>query len=486
MLSYSKCEDLDVLSALWQRRRPKEKLARAGGGGVREDKGAPTSTGAARPDTALPQESIERRCEFDALPSLPIGKIAAVIECIGTIPSIEDIAAQGPRLGVPSAAVPAMRRLGERFGRKISTRDLLARPPRNAYGRWGHTFAAVDLGTNNCRLLVARPYRTGFRVLDAYSRSVRLGEGLTASRRLSSDAMERTIEALKICTQKIERRGVTQVRAVATEACRTAENSAEFLAHVRAETGLDFDVISAEEEARLAVESCSSLIDSDSDNVLVFDIGGGSTELIWLDRRIQSRIGAPVPIRAWTSLPHGVVTLTERFGSGDKPGEDAREIFKAMVAEVQESLRRFEIPQDVHHSIHQGRAHMVGNSGTVTTIAGVLLGLPRYDRTRVDGAWVDLAAAARLAREMASRPLVERAAHPCIGPERADLLLPGAAILEAIQSIWPCQRLRVADRGLREGVLLAMMARADRKARARRMERANASKETPLPREDLS
>ena len=373
---------------------------------------------------------------------------------------------------VPAAAVPAMRRLGARFAKHKSPLDLLSRPPRETYGRWGHTFAAVDLGTNNCRLLIARPHRMGFQVVDAFSRTVRLGEGLMTERRLSQEAMDRTIEALKVCALKIERRGVTQFRAVATEACRSALNSRDFIVRAEAETGLRFDVISPAEEARLAVESCSSLIDPESDDVLVFDIGGGSTELIWLDRRLQTRIGAPMPMRAWTSIPHGVVTLTERYGSGDAPGEDAREIFKAMVEEVRASLHRFEIPDSVRASLGSGRAHMVGNSGTVTTIASVLLGLPRYDRTRVDGAWVELAAAARLARDLSALPKHVRAAHPCIGSDRADLLLPGAAILEAIQSIWPCQRLRVADRGLREGVLLALMARADRKARQRRAERA--------------
>jgi exopolyphosphatase/guanosine-5'-triphosphate,3'-diphosphate pyrophosphatase len=368
---------------------------------------------------------------------------------------------------IPPSAVPAMRRIEARLGRR-PLRDILARPPRNAFGRWGHTFAALDLGTNNCRLLIARPHRTGFRVLDAYSRTVRLGEGLTSTQTLSPTAMERTIEALKVCAGKIERRGVTQFRAVATQACRSAMNAREFLSLAESETGISFDIITAREEARLAVESCANLIDRECDNILVFDIGGGSTELVWLDRRQGTRVGAPMPMRAWTSLPHGVVSLTEEFGGSDGVAENPAAVFDAMVAKVRNSLKAFPIPPEVRGSITSGRAHMVGNSGTVTTIAGVLIGLQRYDRARVDGAWIDLSAATRLARDLARRPRAERAEHPCIGTDRADLLLPGAAILEAIQSVWPCQRLRVADRGLREGVLLAMMARADRRARQRR------------------
>ncbi|MFZ1988665.1 MAG: Ppx/GppA phosphatase family protein [Alphaproteobacteria bacterium] len=386
-----------------------------------------------------------------------------------TAPSFFDQAVSKTVPEVPVAAIPAMRFLEARYGRAKSVRELLSHPPRNTYGRWGHTFAALDLGTNNCRLLIARPHQTSFKVLDAYSRTVRLGEGLTTSGRLSPDAMARTIEALKVCASRIERRGVTQFRAVATEACRAAENSREFIALAEAETGLRFDVISTEEEARLAVESCSSLIDRESDDVLVFDIGGGSTELVWLDGR-KRQSGGVLPIRAWTSVPYGVVSLTERFGTGDRPGQDPRAIFDAMVETVRSSLRRFAIPDEARAAFADGRAHMVGNSGTVTTIAGVLLGLPRYDRARVDGAWINLSAAAELGRELSARPLMERAAHPCIGTERADLIMPGAAILKAIQSIWPCDRLRVADRGLREGVLLSLMARADRKARQRRSE----------------
>lgn len=370
--------------------------------------------------------------------------------------------------GVPAGAVPAMRALGERFAAQTRPRTLLSRPPRNAYGRWGHTFAAIDLGTNNCRLLIARPHQTGFRVLDAYSRTVRLGEGLSATGALGEVAMTRALDALRICAGKVERRGVTRVRAVATEACRTAVNGRAFVAAARAETGLDFEIISPKEEARLAVESCASLLDRECDHVLVFDIGGGSTELVWLDLTRPRKIGAPLPIKAWTSIPIGVVTLTERFGLARAGIASLRDIYHAMVAETVKAASGFAPPEETRRALSNGRSHMVGNSGTVTTIAGVLLGLQRYDRAAVDGAWVSLARATEVARDFAMRPVGERMAHPCIGADRADLLLPGAAILDAIHKVWPCERLRVADRGLREGVLLALMARADREARKTR------------------
>jgi exopolyphosphatase / guanosine-5'-triphosphate,3'-diphosphate pyrophosphatase len=458
---------------------------------VREDKGSPGPCAAAVPqvaslnDAAGPAESAlpaEPRAHPEP-PAVHADAAAAPPEAAeppetpasdGPAPDqappaepLDLLVRTGPHKPVPAAAVPAMRRIEARFGRHPSTRFLLARPPHNAYGRWGHIFAAIDLGTNNCRLLVAKPHQTGFKVLDNYSRTVCLGEGLTATGKLSAEAMARTILSLKICAKKIERAGVTDFRAVATEACRTAENGPAFIDRIEAETGLRFDVISAEEEARLAVESCASLIDRDCDNILVFDIGGGSTELVWLDMARRS-LGGPIPIGAWTSLRLGVVSLTERFGTGDRQGDDAHAIFDAMVSEVRAGLAGFEVPEQVRASVRDGRTHIVGNSGTVTTIAGVLMGLPRYDRKLVDGAWIDLGAATRLARELSARPQTERAEHPCIGPDRAALLLPGAAILEAIQSIWPCTRLRVADRGLREGVLLSLMAQADHRARQRR------------------
>ena len=317
------------------------------------------------------------------------------------------------------------------------------------WGRSRDIYAALDLGTNNCRLLVARPTSSGFRVIDAFSRIVRLGEGLSQSGRLSPAAMRRTIDALKVCAGKMRRRGVTRARSVATEACRKAANCAEFIAAVEAETGISLDIVTSAEEARLAVAGCASLLDYDNRYALVFDIGGGSTELMWLQ---LNRGQAPV-VADWISLPVGVVTLAEHWGGIDI-GDG---IYERMVASVHALLAPFEAEHGLAQVMAEGGVQMMGTSGTVTTVAGVHLDLPRYDRNRVDGVWMDFADVTSVSRRLAAMPYDDRAAHACIGRDRADLVVAGCAILEAISSTWPVGRLRVADRGVREGVLLGLM-----------------------------
>ena len=305
-------------------------------------------------------------------------------------------------------------------------------------------YGALDLGTNNCRLLVAAPRDYGFRVVDAFSRIVRLGEGVGHSRRLSEAAMARAIEALRVCADKLADRQVERVRLIATEACRAADNGVEFIERVRVETGLVLDIVSREIEARLAVAGCASLVDPNASGVILFDIGGGSSELVWIDlagtgghrRRMSDRI------RTWMSLPVGVVNISERHGGRHVTVAQ----FEAMVDEVGEMLDGFPEADALDRAVAAGNVHMLGTSGTVTTLAGVHLGLPRYDRRRVDGTWLSGGEVAGLI------------ANPCIGRERADLVLAGCAILEAFRRRWPCERLRVADRGLREGALVEMMA----------------------------
>jgi exopolyphosphatase/guanosine-5'-triphosphate,3'-diphosphate pyrophosphatase len=325
-------------------------------------------------------------------------------------------------------------------------------------------YAALDLGTNNCRLLVARPTPRGFRVLDAFSRIIRLGEGVTTSGRLSEAAMARTWEALTICAAKMRRHHVLRSRLVATEACRIADNGAEFVAHVARRLGLKIEILSREAEAMLAVSGCLTLLDVDCDLALVFDIGGGSSELIWLDlargkraqrRSLTDRREVMSCIAAWTSLPVGVVTLAERFG-GRHVTEHA---FEAMVEAVTDLLAPFEAEHRFRERLAHGKVHFLGASGTVTTVAGIQLGLPRYDRRRVDGCWLDVADARAITYDLLARSYEERVAEPCIGRERADFVLPGCAILEALLRMWPADRLRVADRGLREGILATLMAR---------------------------
>lgn len=322
-----------------------------------------------------------------------------------------------------------------------------------ARSRWPgpRLYAALDLGTNNCRLLIARPQGKGFVVVDAFSRIVRLGEGLAASGRLSDAAIERTIAALKICADKLKRRHVTLARSVATEACRRAANGADFIARVQAETGIMLDIISAEEEARLAVLGCHALLEPGEGPALVFDIGGGSTELVLIDE------AQPVPnVVDWHSAPWGVVSLTESHGALN--GADRVAAYDRMCGVARESFAPF-VARLARRGLPEGAVsvRLMGTSGTVTTLASVHLGLESYDRSQVDGLIVPSQSMREISRRLAGMNLAERSTVPCIGSERADLVVAGCAILEAILDLWPAARLGIADRGIREGILRRLM-----------------------------
>ncbi len=318
-------------------------------------------------------------------------------------------------------------------------------------------FAALDLGTNNCRMLVGVPSGDGFRVLDSFSRIVRLGEGLHHTGELSPLAMDRAILALQACAARLARRPVRQMRAIATEACRRAINGTAFLERVKQETGLDVGIISSREEAELAVESCSPLLAGEGRRALLFDIGGGSTELAWI--RLS---GDRAELIGYKSLPFGVVTLAEKWGdAGFCPVG-----FQAMVDDIVERLAPFEAVHCIGHEIRNGGVRLLGTSGTVTTLAGVALKLDRYRRPAVDGVALegDAADDALMAlRDMGREGLLR---HPCVGPERVDFVLPGCAVFAAIRQLWPAPKVVVADRGLREGMLLRMI-RADRAGHGR-------------------
>jgi exopolyphosphatase/guanosine-5'-triphosphate,3'-diphosphate pyrophosphatase len=334
-------------------------------------------------------------------------------------------------------------------------------PPRSAPPR--SSYAAIDLGTNNCRLLIARPSGDNFIVVDAFSRVVRLGEGLAQTGRLSQEAMDRAVAALQVCADKLKRRNVQLARSVATEACRRAANGMEFIERVRRETGIHFDVISAREEARLAVLGCHILLEAGQGPALIFDIGGGSTELVL----IESGPGIP-QIRDWISVPWGVVSLTETFGEepgGEEEDDPAARLvrYEKMRGAVHDSFAEFAgrvaptRSEGERSACNDGGLRLLGTSGTVTTLASLHLDLLQYDRRAVDGLIVPASAMREISGRLSALSPAQRRELPCIGRERADLVVAGCAILETILDIWPAQRLGVADRGIREGILRSLI-----------------------------
>jgi len=334
-------------------------------------------------------------------------------------------------------------------------------------------FAALDLGTNNCRLLIASPRGRGFRVFDAFSRIVRLGEGMSSSGALSDAAMARTIEALMVCAEKVARRNVTRQRCIATQACRGASNGEAFLARVRDETGLEFEIISPAEEARLAVIGCAELFDETADAGLIFDIGGGSTEISWVTPGARDAAALTPEVVAWASMPIGVVNLSERFGGRDL----SHRTYDDLVATIRREIASFGDPAGLRQVFERGSAHFLGTSGTVTSIAGVHLKLARYRRDAVDGLWLSAEEVRGVTERLRGMSYNERAAEPCIGAERADLVVVGCAILEALLLEWPTERIRVADRGLREGILAGLV-RAHNRDRKRGRRRRSRGRDT--------
>lgn len=342
------------------------------------------------------------------------------------------------------ASAPALRHESHAQSRPSDQRFPQRREPNR------HTYGAIDLGTNNCRLLIARPSDGGFTVIDAFSRIVRLGEGLSRTGELSDDAMDRAVGALGICADKLRRRNVSLSRSVATEACRRAKNGCRFAERVREETGIVLDIIEPAEEARLAVLGCHKLLEPGDGPALIFDIGGGSTELVLVDQDE----GSP-RIRAWWSAPWGVVSLTESEGREALEGPERIKAYMRMRERARRAFANFSamLPEK-----REG-IRLLGTSGTVTTLASVHLALPSYDRRAVDGLHVPTEAMQKISAMIAGMDYGERSALPCIGSERADLVVAGCAILEAIIEIWPASNLGIADRGIREGILRSLMAR---------------------------
>ena len=336
----------------------------------------------------------------------------------------------------------------------MTTRRHLANQRRRGkYGVKGRQrkkiYGALDLGTNNCRLLIARPNGQGFQVLASFSRVVRLGEGLASSGRLSDSAMNRTIDALSVCASKLRENKVTVTRNIATEACRQADNGDDFLARIKREAGLEFETISCQEEARLAITGCQCLLDEKAPYALVFDIGGGSTELIW------SKLGQgdSYEIADVLSLPLGVVNLSEHC----RTDIIEQNCYEKMVRDIAKKLPAFCDNNRINERVQEGLVQMLGTSGTVTTLGAMHLNLPYYSRSLIDGLELNFEDISATSRQLTELDYEGRAALPCIGRERAELVIPGCAILDAICRTWPVGKLRIADRGLREGMLLELM-----------------------------
>ncbi len=327
----------------------------------------------------------------------------------------------------------------------------IAPEPRRPRGPYRRTYAALDLGTNNCRLLIARAAEgESFTIVDAFSRIVRLGEGLGASGRISDAAIERAIAALQICSDKLVRRGVYLSRAVATEACRRATNGPDFVARVYRETGILLDIIDPGEEARLAAGGCHLMLEPGDGPALIFDIGGGSTELV----RVETH-GNDLRIIDWTSIPWGVVSMSESEPHGDPELDIRRAAYARMRARAAEAMADFVD----HRQVSNGAPlRLLGTSGTVTTLGSVHLGLTRYSRDLVDGLLLTAQECRDISARLADLSVEDRAHVACIGRERADLVVAGCAILEAILDLWPAPRVGVADRGIREGILRNLMA----------------------------
>ncbi|MDE2378481.1 Ppx/GppA phosphatase family protein [Bradyrhizobium sp.] len=330
----------------------------------------------------------------------------------------------------------------------MATATLAAGPQTHAQAAGTGVYAALDLGTNNCRLLIACPTSDGFRVVDSFSRIIRLGEGISATGSISEAAIERAIAALSICRDKIRFRKARRLRLIATEACRAASNADGFRSRVATETGIELEVIDRETEATLAVLGCSPLVDPQGRGAILFDIGGGSTELVRIERDPAEKNPQP-RIKAWMSIPLGVVTLAEHFGG--------RDVTPETYARMEEEVAGHIAPFAETHGRDLADMHLLGTSGTVTTLAGLHLNLARYDRRRIDGIWMDDCDISATVDRLLGMSYEERADNNCISVERADLVLAGCAILDAIRRAFPLRRLRVADRGLREGMLVEMM-----------------------------
>ena len=454
---------VDVSGRTGRRRKARKGKSRSAGPGTAKEKARPPGSaaeagGAPREEKTPGSQASPRRSETRASESRRSESRRASARKRGARKG----AARSKKAGVQSEAAPAVEAKAPTASFTPSSTCPSPAPAAMAGGIGSggprshrQSYAAIDLGTNNCRLLIARPSGENFTVIDAFSRVVRLGEGLAQSGRLSEAAMDRTLAALRVCAEKLMRRNVYLARSVATEACRRAENGPEFIERVRQETGIALDIISAREEARLAVLGCHVLLEEGFGPAMIFDIGGGSTELVLIEST-----GTVPRILDWQSVPWGVVSLTESCGPEGTTLEERLERYRHMHGLVSDSFSAFakRVGPARGSAAETGPLRLLGTSGTVTTLASLHLELPQYDRRMVDGLIVPAESMREISSRLSSMSIEERREVNCIGRERADLVVAGCAILESILDLWPAARLGVADRGIREGILRSLIA----------------------------
>ena len=314
----------------------------------------------------------------------------------------------------------------------------------------GDNYAAIDLGTNSCRLVIATPTPSSFRIVETFSKITRLGEGIINNNELSHTAIRRTINALRVCAGVLEEyEPIVKARYVATAACRRAKNCRYFMDLVKRETGLNIEIISPQEESRLAVVGCIPLLNRNIKRALVFDIGGGSTE-VSLAR--MSNSGRAI-IEAFVSLPYGVVTVSEAF-----PEHEMTDLaYNTIIERTHKLLAEFENKYHISEDIKSQRIQVLGTSGTVTVLGAIHLNLSRYNRSAVDGLALSAQDVDKTISKIKRMGDEGRKKHACIGTQKSDLTMAGCAIIEGLMSFWNVSEITIADRGIREGILLDLM-----------------------------
>ena len=296
-------------------------------------------------------------------------------------------------------------------------------------------FAAIDLGSTNCRLVIVDIIEDKYKIICSFSEILNLGRNLSFSNEFNDEIIEKTIEIFKIISQKLKYYNVLSYRCVATEACRQSINSDELVKRIHERTNIEIEIIPSKEEARLCLKSCLNHNVNLNDFNLVFDIGGGSTEIIIFDSIYSNKDFD------FLSIPIGVINFSEKVS-----------LFKTekVLGQLEKQMMFFSKKKKIHNE----PISIIGSCGTVTTLCAIHLKLNYYQKSLVDNTLLeieDLKQTCNFVKRLSSE---EKEKHPCIGPQRINLLDNGILILEKILESWPVKRILVSDRGLREGIIL--------------------------------